>query len=161
MQSICEMVKMREPGRSVKSGGSAKWTLSLCLGLGLAMGFVIVSGRTARSQGPPRDIINRPAPIPTDSAASGEYDPTMRERQLRALNIERQKELVSDTNKLLKLAKELNYEVDAGGTGTLTPDQIRMAATIEKLARSVKEKMSEGTTQPGAPVEVSPLNYPR
>jgi hypothetical protein len=99
--------------------------------------------------------------MPTDPAASGgDYDPTMRERQVIALNIERQKELVSDTNKLLKLARELNYEVDGGGADTLTPDQLRTLATIEKLARSVKEKMSEGTGQPG-PASVGPtMNYP-
>jgi len=137
----------------VKGGRLARWTLSLCLGLGLAMGFVIVSGRTARSQGPPRGIINRPAPMPTDPAASGDDDPTMTERRLNALNIERQKEMVSDTNKLLKLARELNEEIAANSSATLTDDQLHKIAQIEKLARGVKQKMADGTGQPGPPMQ--------
>ncbi len=144
----------------MKNKQLSKWTASLNLGFGMAAAFVIFFGPALRSQGPPRDIINRPPPMPTDPVPNSDYDPIQAQRQRTALNIERQKELVSDTNKLLKLAKELNYEVDAGGTGTLTPDQLRMAATIEKLARSVKEKMSDGSGQPGAPTGVSPLSYP-
>ena len=159
MLFVLGMGKMRDAGRAVKSARFATWTLSLCLAL--AMVFVIAPGLTVRSQsGPPRGIINRPAPMPTDPRSSGDYDPTMIERRIRGLNNERQKEMVSDTNKLLKLARELNYEVDGGGADTLTPDQLRTLATIEKLARSVKEKMSEGTGQPG-PASVGPtMNYP-
>jgi hypothetical protein len=152
---------MREPGGAMKKKQFGKWMASLSLGFGMAAAFVIFFGPAMRSQGPPRDIINRPAPMPTDPVPNSDYDPIQAQRQRTALNIERQKELVSDTNKLLKLAKELDYEVDAGGTGTLTPDQLRMAATIEKLARSVKEKMSGGTTgQPGPPMVLSPSSYP-
>jgi hypothetical protein len=43
-----------------------------------------------------------------DPAAPGDFDPTMMERRIRALNNERQKDMVSDTDKLLKLAQELN-----------------------------------------------------
>ena len=42
-----------------------------------------------------------------------DYDPVMMERRMRALNIERQKQMVADANKLLKLARELNDEVAA------------------------------------------------
>jgi hypothetical protein len=133
---------------------------SLSLGFGMAAAFVIFFGPGVRAQGPPRDIINRPPPMPTDPVPNSDYDPIQAQRQRTALNIERQKELVSDTNKLLKLAKELDYEVDAGGTGTLTPDQLHMAATIEKLARSVKEKMSGEMGQPGPPMVLSPSSYP-
>ncbi|MGO8759163.1 MAG: hypothetical protein ACLQG3_13655 [Terracidiphilus sp.] len=70
------------------------------------------------------------------------------ERRLRALNSARQKEMVADTNKLLKLAKALNDEVAAAGTGTLTEDQIRKIAEIEKLARNIKERMVNGAGPP-------------
>ncbi len=72
----------------------------------------------------------------------------MTESQLRELNQERQKQMVADANKLLKLARELNDEISAGNTGTLTPDQLRKIAKIEKLARSVKERMTFGVGQP-------------
>jgi hypothetical protein len=75
-------------------------------------------------------------------------DPVWQEKQLRVLNIERQKALVSDTNKLLKLAHDLDAEVSGTTSDSLTPDQIRTLAEIEKLAHSVKEKMSISLQRP-------------
>ena len=141
----------------MRSGRFLGWTLTLCLGF--AMVLAIASGPTVRSQsGSPRDIIDRPRPMPTDPSSSGEYDPIMRERQIRGLNNERQKEMVSDTNKLLKLAQELNDEIAAKNAGTLTYDQLHKIAQIEKLARSVKEKMAEGVGEPTQPVGAPPFN---
>jgi hypothetical protein len=71
-----------------------------------------------------------------------EGDPAESERRLRALNILRQKALVSDTKKLLQLANELNAEIGGADSESLTADQLRKLAAIEKLAHSVKEKMS-------------------
>jgi len=68
-------------------------------------------------------------------------DSPFQQRRLRALNAERQKELVSDANKLLKLTAELNNEVRHNKSDSFTPDQLRQLAKIEKLARSVKDKM--------------------
>jgi hypothetical protein len=150
---------MREDRRTVKSGWFGRWTPSLGWGLGLAMVLVIVSGLVVRSQGPPRDIINRPAPMPTDPSSAGDYDPIMMERRMTALNNERQKEMVSDTNKLLKLAKEVNDEIAARDTGGLTPEQLQKIAQIEKLARGVKDKMADGTGQSG-PAVSPPVLYP-
>jgi hypothetical protein len=73
---------------------------------------------------------------------SGYEDEARHERQLRALNADRQKALVSDTVKLLKLANELNAEVSGRNPDSLSPDQLRKLEQIEKLAHSVKEKMS-------------------
>jgi hypothetical protein len=83
----------------------------------------------------------------------------MAERRLNALNIERQKEMVSDTNKLLSLARELNEEVAANGSAPMTLNQLRKIAQIEKLARSVKEKMADGVGRPVMPMEM-PLAMP-
>ena len=82
----------------------------------------------------------------------------MMERRIRALNNERQKEMVSDTNKLLKLAQELNDEIAAKNAGTLTFDQLHKIAQIEKLARGVKEKMAIGVGQPGPTVAAPSFN---
>ena len=67
----------------------------------------------------------------------------MQTRRIRELNIERQKALVSDTDDLLKLTKQLNAEVARDRSSSLTPEQVRMLAKIEKLAKSVREKMSD------------------
>jgi len=69
-------------------------------------------------------------------------DPAERARQLRMYNAARQKAMVSDTNKLLKLARELDDEVSRTNPDSLTVAELRKVAEIEKLARSVKQKMS-------------------
>ncbi len=76
------------------------------------------------------------------SSPFDDMDSVMQQKHLLALNIERQKEMVSDANKLLKLARELNDEVGTGKATEFTPDQMRKIAEIEKLARSVRERMT-------------------
>ncbi len=72
----------------------------------------------------------------------GNDDPILVEKQLRALNEERQKNIVSDAAKLLKMVKVLNSELESGNPASFTPEQLREISEIEKLAHSVKEKMS-------------------
>ena len=82
------------------------------------------------------------------SLSPDDPDPTIVERRIRALNIQRQKQIVADTDKLLKLARELNEEVAKANTGTLTPDELRKIADIEKLARNVRQRMTESVGEP-------------
>jgi len=56
-------------------------------------------------------------------------------------NAGRQASLKSDTDKLLKLAMELKDSVDKSNENTLSVDVLKKAEEIEKLARSVKDKM--------------------
>ncbi len=86
--------------------------------------------------------------------------PAQNERLLRALNADRQKAMVSDTNKLLRLVKELNAEIARTNPGSLSPEQLRKVAQIEKLAHNVKDKMStsvRGTTAFQSPIQ--PVHY--
>ncbi len=87
-------------------------------------------------------------------------DPFQDEKRLRALNTARQKSMVNDTQKLLQLATELNAEIAAANDGTLTVAQLRKIAEIEKLARSVKEKMSTSVRGVSVYPPASPLQYP-
>jgi hypothetical protein len=64
-------------------------------------------------------------------------------QQLKALNAARENALASDTKKLLKLAENLNREVGAADSHTLTPAQLRKIARIEHLANSIKQNMSQ------------------
>jgi hypothetical protein len=64
------------------------------------------------------------------------------EKRIAARNVDRQKRMVADAEKLLTLATELNDEVKCANTGILTPQQARKVNEMEKLAHSVKEKMS-------------------
>jgi len=54
---------------------------------------------------------------------------------------ERVAALKHDTDKLLKLSVELKQSVDKSDENVLSLDVIKKAEEIEKLARSVKEKM--------------------
>ncbi|HUD57115.1 MAG TPA: hypothetical protein VMR02_17920 [Terracidiphilus sp.] len=91
-------------------------------------------------QQPVPNQMNRQSRNPFDGF--GGNDPLLTARQMRALNADRQKSLVSDTDKLLKLAQELNSEIETGNPNMLTQVQLRKIADIERLARSVKQKMS-------------------
>jgi hypothetical protein len=79
---------------------------------------------------------------PDQGSSLDQIDPIRGEKRLRMLNAERQKAMISDTNKLLRLATELNAEVNSGNFGSLTSAQLKKVAEIEKLARRVKEEMS-------------------
>lgn len=63
------------------------------------------------------------------------------EKLAKERNDDRQKRLVEDTNKLLSLAKELKEEVDKTDADTLSVDVVKKAGQIEKLAKSVKDRM--------------------
>jgi hypothetical protein len=65
------------------------------------------------------------------------------QQRLRALNSERQKSLVSDTAKLLKLARQLDAEIASNPSDELTPEELRKIGDIEKLAHNVKAKMAQ------------------
>jgi len=56
-------------------------------------------------------------------------------------NLERQAQLKSDTVKLLRLSQELKDYVDKSNENVLSLDVLKKAEEIEKLARSVKDKM--------------------
>jgi len=77
------------------------------------------------------------------------------ERLLRTLNADRQKAMVSDANKLLRLANELSAEVGRTNPEEFTPSQLHKLAEIEKLAHSVKDKMS--TSVRGTPAFQPPF----
>jgi hypothetical protein len=91
----------------------------------------------------------------TDIAVTGR-DNFHNVKLLGRLNAERQKSMVSDADKLLRLAQELNAELARGDGGAPTPQQAHKAAEIEKLARNVREKMSYAA---GMSIELnSPFN---
>ena len=60
---------------------------------------------------------------------------------LKKQNEHRQEDLKKDTDKLLELATELKQYVDKTNENIISLDVIRKAEQIEKLAKSVKDKM--------------------
>jgi hypothetical protein len=63
------------------------------------------------------------------------------EKQSRLREEERQRRLVSDSDKLLELATALHNEVAKTDKHILSVDVVKRADEIEKLARSVKDRM--------------------
>ena len=77
----------------------------------------------------------------TDPLAAG-VDPLDEARRMKRLNADRQKHLVSETQKLVALTEALYAEVAREDSDHLTPAQMRKLGEIEKLAKGVREKMT-------------------
>lgn len=91
---------------------------------------------------------NPPQIVPAPKGQREEpLDPHERElqRQQRVLaNKERHASLKRDTDRLLQLATELKLYVDKTNENVLSLSVIRKTDEIEKLARSIREKMKNG-----------------
>lgn len=61
--------------------------------------------------------------------------------RVKALNKERQERLKADTDKLLQLATQLKEYVDKTNENILSVEVIRKADEIDRLAKSIREKM--------------------
>ena len=72
---------------------------------------------------------------------TSEAERKLEREQQKKRNEQRQEQLKRDTNKLLLLATQLKQEVDKSSENTLSLDVIKKAGEIEKLAKSVREKM--------------------
>ena len=73
--------------------------------------------------------------------AEQEWEAQQKRAAEKSLNEKRQKDLKTDTDKLLQLATELKQYVDKTNEHTLSVEVIKKAEEIEKLAHTVKEKM--------------------
>jgi hypothetical protein len=133
--------------RMRSSFAKLRWWAGVCAALLLAGSWVVVSGAcldtisAAQAAPPPPAGIQVP---PAFGQPSEPPDPMLRQQQQRmekARNVDRQKELERDTDKLLALAKELKEEVSKSNKDTLSVDVVKKAAEIEKLAKSVKDRM--------------------
>jgi hypothetical protein len=165
---------MHKIWRTIRNFGIRSARLRLCVGLGLAVLLALLCGLAGHSQsfgsngGQGQDqsqsqdqgqasIQPHYAQPGTSSQLLDSVDPVIAERRMRALNEQRQKQMVSDADKLLKLARDLNEELAAQNTGTFTPDELHKIAEIEKLARNVRQKMAEGASDPQPTLQPPPM----
>jgi|SRR5580704_8960777 hypothetical protein len=81
----------------------------------------------------------------TDPAADHDRQVTVNDsaevRQAQLLRVQRQKQLISDSDKLLKLATDLKQQIDNTPAETLSADSVKKAAEIEKLAHSLRQRL--------------------
>ena len=89
--------------------------------------------------------VRNPPPLPGAGQQGGSPEDVWQEQQriemLKKANLQRQQEIKKDTEKLLELATELKQSVDKSNENTLSLDVIKKAEEIEKLAKTVKDKM--------------------
>jgi hypothetical protein len=86
-------------------------------------------------------------------------DPAEQQRRIRALNADRYRRVVADSDKLLKMTTELDAEISARPADALTAAQLRKVARIEKLAHELKERLSF-TGQPTTGIPLDPRLRP-
>jgi hypothetical protein len=84
-------------------------------------------------------------------------DPLYQQKRLNQMMAAQHKAMVADTDKLLKLVSELNAEIGDKNPSSLTPEQLRKVAEIEKLARGVKDKMRTSVLSGQGYPDVAPL----
>jgi hypothetical protein len=128
-----------------------------CGALCLALLLTTTGGAQVRPVAP--SLPTLPSGVPVGSRQDYDIpsrDPAEEERRLRALNAERQKRVVSDASKILKLTNELSAEIARANSDSLTRSEVRKLAEIEKLARDLKTNMST-TTLPSTEIQ-SPMD---
>jgi hypothetical protein len=95
-------------------------------------------GGAARQTGAQTSIHTDPGTMPTDA---DESQRRMSHDMAKKANLERQAQIKNDTEKLLKLSQELKDYVDKSNENMLSLSVLKKAEEIEKLARSVKDRM--------------------
>jgi hypothetical protein len=132
--------------RDLRRPAALAWLLLLCVGVVIAAWSRMLPQEGIPQQpNTPRGVTGTiPGSIPGGMPGAEEPNPEterMERRQAAARNVDRQSQLVKDTDKLFALASELKSEVAKTNKDTLSIDVIKKADQIEKLARSVREKM--------------------
>ncbi len=146
------VLESRRP-RDTRRRLGVRWAVGLALLLGIPL-----AGQSPFPQGPTGDSGKFGQRYPDSNGPLGQDSNSPEQRRMRMLNAERQKALVSDAEKLLKLAKELNDKVGTDDSGPMSDNELRKVAEIGKLAKSVKEKMSFSVG--GYPNLNAPLTIP-
>ncbi len=114
--------------------------------------LALLLGLPVAAQSPGNTNLAMPVQHPiTSDSAPGFEDAMMVARQVKLLNIERQKSIVSETGKILQLARELNADANSDESTMSPSERIRKAEEIQRLAKSVREKMTYAVAPIAAP----------
>ena len=108
---------------------------------GLVVAGCAVGGWTARAQSQNGRPSQPTMPDLQEEPRGPRISAEMRERMEKARNDERQKRLIADTEKLYALATLLKEDVAKTDKYTLSLDVIHRTEEIEKLSRSIRERM--------------------
>ncbi len=107
----------------------------------LVIGAIWATGptRAQHEAGPPTSGAEAQGGIRGSDAPA--ISPQLEQQMADRRNVDRQKALEADTQKLLALAQQLHDEVAKTNKDQLSIAVVKKSEEIEKLARSVKEKM--------------------
>ena len=119
-----------------------RWTMARCCSALLLLLCLIICGAGYGLGQSTRDTLSARPGHPEDLFPGNSLDPAMQQRRMENFNKQRLKDMATQSAKLLQLATELHAELDANQSIPLTAQQLRKINEIEKLARSVKERMS-------------------
>jgi hypothetical protein len=93
---------------------------------------------------PDTNITNSSGNISTASTDSSPLANRMHEKAPAEPTAEHEQNIVSDSAHLLALAQKLNAEVARSNKNELSVSVVKEAAEVEKLAKSIKDKMRHG-----------------
>lgn len=123
------------------------------------MGTLLLTGTSGLMSGQRSGVGTAPSPMqnPVPTAGQGSMGglpsinghndvpdtlgPRMQEQQAKSRNSERQRKLVEDTARLLALASDLKQQMGNTNNDAMSADMVRKAEEIERLAKSVRERM--------------------
>ena len=109
----------------------------------LALAMFLVLPAAAQSPGSPSGPSNGHfGRQQQESQSDMGMDGRIEARRITQLNMLRQKSMVSDADKLLRLAQELDNDAKASTPALSPADRMRKAVEIEHLAKEVREKMT-------------------
>jgi hypothetical protein len=138
--------KLRFLGSCAGRGAELSVVLAGALGLAALSPAALGQRSTHAPPLPGTDVTGSRSPGLGPPGSEGPIDPAARRQEQRmenARNVQRQEQLVRDTDKLLALATQLKTYVDKTDKNTLSVDVVKKAEEIEKLAKSVKDKMRQ------------------
>lgn len=148
------------PNRSASLAQGGFWVMAALFCFAVITSLPNRSGAQSQQRGTTTTATSSPIipdMDPFDLTPNYDGDPAraqMNEKRLQALNVERQKSMVAETNRLVKLATDLNTQINSEKHSQLTADQLRQLAEIEKLAHRIRERMSAAMMNP------PPMNEP-
>ncbi len=120
-----------------RSGLTALFALILTVGASLGQS----SSPAAHPPVPPSWPLRPGESPPANNGAPLDSIERMRREAIKQANEKRQKQVVSDTDKLLQLATELKEEIGKMNADTLSAQTIKKTQEIEKLARNVRKNL--------------------
>lgn len=146
--TMSEARKMRHRVRAALMMGSLAMVVAICAAQKPVAGQVAGTAQTGmqtstQTGGTTPASAGGTAPLgapgsPLD-AMNSPFPDTGRQKR----NDERQRRIVSDTEKLVALTSQLKAEVASTGAGSMSPEMLKQMEEVEKLAKSVKEKMRD------------------